>query len=106
MLDLSSSPIVMALAGLAILTLLVLLLGNRRPKRAEKWEKAEIMKQLLAASDREESLQQMKQAMKARGASPQPAMRQGAVPKSKPAIAPGASGVKPKVNVAAAGKAR
>jgi hypothetical protein len=45
----------MALGGLAILVLvLVMKLFTAKPKRAEKWEKAEIMKKLLALSEQEE----------------------------------------------------
>jgi type II secretory pathway pseudopilin PulG len=49
------SPTVMiALAVLATAALFLLTpLGRRRRKRAEKWEKAEIMRQLLALSEKE-----------------------------------------------------
>ena len=86
MLDLSSTTIAIMVA-LAATGLAVLLLDGRKPKRAEKWEKAAIMKQLLAASEREESMQQMKQSMRAHATSSTPA-------------------VKAKTNVAAAGKTR
>ncbi|GEM_PF-2993611 len=107
MFGLPMTAIVMAASALAALALVVVLLGHRKPKRAEKWEKAAIMKQLLAASEREESMLQMKQAMKARTATPQPGMRpvaaaakaalRSTTPAAKPAV---------KVNTAAAGKAR
>src|ERR1700757_3959159 len=70
------TSMVTAAAALAALTLAVVLLGSRKPKRAEKWEKAAIMKQLLALSEREESMQRMKQALKTRTLNPQPTMRQ------------------------------
>lgn len=49
------SPTVMiALAALATAALFLLTpLGRRKPKRAEKWEKAEIMRQLLSLSEKE-----------------------------------------------------
>jgi hypothetical protein len=101
--DLSMTEIVTASAGIAVLTLIVVLLGNRKPKRPEKWEKAAIMKQLLALSEREESMQRMKQAMKTRTPSPQPVMRQASAASSKsaPTAKPGM-----RANVAAAGKPR
>jgi len=105
-LDLSPTTFVIVVAALAALTLAVLLLASRKPKRAEKWEKAAIMKQLLALSEREESMQRMKQAMSARTAKPQPAMRQGAAASSKSTKLPATPPSKPKVNIAAAGKAR
>lgn len=40
---------VMTISGLVLL----LALASRKPKRAEKWEKAEIMKKLLALSEQE-----------------------------------------------------
>jgi hypothetical protein len=45
--------IVFAIAAIGVLTLAVKLLAPK-PKRAEKWEKAEIMKKLLALSEQEE----------------------------------------------------
>jgi aspartokinase len=101
-LDLSSTTVVIVLAALAALTLTLVLLASRKPRRAEKWEKAEIMKQLLALSEREESMQRMKQATRTPTDSTQPAMRQASA-RSKPAMVHGA---KPKTNAAAAGKAR
>ena len=49
------SPTVMiALAVVATAALFLLTpLGRRKPKRAEKWEKAEIMRQLLSLSEQE-----------------------------------------------------
>jgi hypothetical protein len=51
-----SPTVLILLAVLATAALLLLTpLGRRRPKRAEKWEKAEIMRKLLALSDQEAS---------------------------------------------------
>ena len=47
------SPTVLIALGALTVALLWLLLGRRKPKRAEKWEKAEIMRQLLALSEKE-----------------------------------------------------
>jgi hypothetical protein len=105
MLDFSSTTIVIMVA-LAATGLAVLLLDGRKPKRAEKWEKAAIMKQLLAASEREESMQRMKQSMRAQATRPQPALRHGTAASSKSTKTPAPPPTKPKVNVAAAGKAR
>jgi hypothetical protein len=104
-LGLSSTTIVIVLAALAALTLTLVLLVSRKPRRAEKWEKAQIMKQLLALSERDESMQRMKQATRPSMGSPQPAMRQGAA-RAKSSMVPAASGAKPKANAAAAGKPR
>ncbi len=54
MIGILSPGMLMALGAAAciVLALLVKLLGGK-PKRAEKWEKAEIMKQLLALSELE-----------------------------------------------------
>ena len=40
-------------AGVVLVLALVIKLLERKPKRAEKWEKAEIMRQLLALSEQE-----------------------------------------------------
>jgi len=57
MMDISSTGVVLVLAALAVVVLaLAAMLFPRKPKRVEKWEKAQIMKQLLALSEREESL--------------------------------------------------
>jgi hypothetical protein len=45
--------IVFAVAAIGVLALAAVLLAPK-PKRAEKWEKAEIMKRLLALSEQEE----------------------------------------------------
>ena len=54
MMDLSSTGFMIALGVLAILVLMLAMKLFAKPKRAEKWEKAEIMKQLLALSEQEE----------------------------------------------------
>src|ERR1700756_5055009 len=70
MIGLLSTEVVLALAVAAIALLaLVVLLFRRKPKRAEKWEKAEIMKQLLALSEEEEK-NRAAQAMRARTQAP------------------------------------
>jgi len=49
-----SPTVLILLAVLATAALLLLTpLGRRRPRRAEKWEKAEIMRKLLALSEQE-----------------------------------------------------
>ena len=49
-----SPTVLILMAVLATAALLLLTpLGRRRPKRAEKWEKAEIMRKLLALSEQE-----------------------------------------------------
>ncbi|HST08780.1 MAG TPA: hypothetical protein VLL05_00265 [Terriglobales bacterium] len=49
-----SPTVIMVVAVLAVAALLLLTpMGRPRRKRAEKWEKAEIMRQLLALSDQE-----------------------------------------------------
>lgn len=72
------SPIVLALAGCAILTLaLVAKLSTRKPKRAEKWEKAEIMKKLLALSEQDAGLATASSSVRLRAPASKPAMRPG-----------------------------
>jgi putative alpha-1,2-mannosidase len=55
MIGLSTTEVVIALAALAMITLAFAAFFTRKPKRAEKWEKAEIVKQLLALSEQESS---------------------------------------------------
>jgi hypothetical protein len=56
MIGIASTRFAIALGVLAIVGLaLVVRLCVGKPKRAEKWEKAEIMKQLLALSESESS---------------------------------------------------
>lgn len=61
MVDISSPAITMALGALAIGLLVLLAIRLRgKPKRAEKWEKAAIMRQLLALSEQEQAMKQGK----------------------------------------------
>jgi hypothetical protein len=53
MIGLSTTEVVIALAALVIVTVVLTKLFAGKPKRAEKWEKAEIVKQLLALSEQE-----------------------------------------------------
>jgi hypothetical protein len=53
MIGLSTTEVVIALAALVIVTLVLAKLFAGKPKRAEKWEKAAIVKQLLALSEQE-----------------------------------------------------
>jgi hypothetical protein len=53
MIGLSTTEVVIALAALVIVLLVLAKLFPGKPKRAEKWEKAEIVKQLLALSEQE-----------------------------------------------------
>lgn len=79
MMDMSSPGVLIALGALAIVLLVLLaILLRSKPKRAEKWEKAAIMKQLLALSEREENLRRA-----APGARPAPTPR----PLPRPATA-------------------
>ena len=55
MANFSPVQIAAAIAGFAIGVLVLVKLFPGKPKRAEKYEKAQIMKQLLALSDQEES---------------------------------------------------
>jgi len=52
------SPTVLMIVALLATAALFLLtpLGRRKPKRVEKWEKAEIMKKLLALSEQDPAL--------------------------------------------------
>src|ERR1700746_3007372 len=55
MIDITPIELRVALAVLAIAVLVIVAKMSRaKPKRAEKWEKAAIMKQLLALSEQEE----------------------------------------------------
>ena len=55
MIDIASSELRIAVGVLAIAVLVIVAkLFRTKPKRAEKWERAEIMKQLLALSEEEE----------------------------------------------------
>jgi hypothetical protein len=57
MIDFTSTPVVIGAAGLATAGLaLVLKVCSPKPKRPEKWEKAQIMKQLLALAEQDPGL--------------------------------------------------
>lgn len=72
------SPVVLALAGCALLALaLVAKWSKRKPKRAEKWEKAEIMKKLLALSEQDAGLATAAPSVRLRAPAAKPAMRPG-----------------------------
>ena len=79
MMTLTSPGFQVALGALGILmfALLVKLLGGK-PKRAEKWEKAEIMKKLLALSEQEENLRRPAPAVRLRAPAPRQASRPAA----------------------------
>ena len=68
------SPTTMiALAALATAALFLLTpLGRRKRKRAEKWEKAEIMRQLLSLSEQEMGARPAASTARARGATSRP----------------------------------
>jgi hypothetical protein len=68
------SSTVIAYGVMAIATLVLLMaLATRKPKRVEKWEKAEIMKQLLALSEQEAGGRQTASAARARPGGSRPA---------------------------------
>lgn len=78
MLGMSSTEVVIALAALAVVVLLLAaMLGMRKPKRAEKWEKAEIMRQLLALSEAEMGTTATAPSVRLRAPAAKPAMRSG-----------------------------
>ena len=67
--------IALSVAALGILVLVAKLFAGK-PERAEKWEKAEIMKQLLALSEQEEGRRvAAPAAAKARSSAARPVMR-------------------------------
>ena len=73
MLGLSTSDLVNAGAALIITALLFVTLFKRKPKRAEKREKAEIMKQLIALSEQEDRERAAAAAARSRAQNPAPA---------------------------------
>jgi len=76
MIGLSSTGVAIALAVLAVAVLaLVVKLCVGKPKRAEKWEKAAIMKQLLALSERENSVATTAPSVRLRPPASKPGMR-------------------------------
>jgi hypothetical protein len=96
MLGMTSTQILMCLGVLVAGTFLLFLVRDRKPKRAEKWEKAEIMRQLLALSEQENG-----------GKKPAPSVRLRPSP-TKPAVRPGTANLKAstKTNLPARTKVR
>jgi hypothetical protein len=78
MIDTSSPGVVIALGMIALAVLaLVAKLCFGKPKRAEKWEKAEIMRQLLELSDRENGKATSAPSVRLRPPAVRPANRPG-----------------------------
>jgi hypothetical protein len=78
MIAIPSTGVVIALGALALVALALLAkLCLGKPKRAEKWEKAEIMKQLLALSERENSMARSAPSVRLRAPASRPTMRPG-----------------------------
>lgn len=101
MIDLSSTWLLVALGALAILVLLLVMrLFPAKPKRAEKWEKAEIMKQLLALSEEEENRRLAAPASRAKAQPTRPAAR------PTPAPVKASAKTAPKVAIPVRAKAR
>jgi len=76
MYDIASLRMVIALAGVGIAALALLLkLSARKPKRAEKWEKAEIMKKLLALSEQDPALASAAPSVRLRATTSKPVSR-------------------------------
>jgi hypothetical protein len=75
MMGLSSTWFMIALGVLAIGVLMLVMKLFAKPKRAEKWEKAEIMKQLLALSEQEEQRRLAVPASRAKAQLARPATR-------------------------------
>jgi hypothetical protein len=84
MIGISSIGVVIALAGLAIALLALFAKLWARPKPAEKWEKAEIMKQLLALSERENSLAATAPSARLRAPASRQAIRSSKAPLKAP----------------------
>ena len=57
--------------------LLMTPLGRRKRKRPEKWEKAEIMRQLLALSEQDQGMKGMAPSVRLRAPVPKAAIRPG-----------------------------
>ena len=76
MFGISSNVIALGVMAIAALVLLVAV-ATRKPKRAEKWEKAQIMKQLLALSERENSVAVTAPSVRLRAPASRPGMRPG-----------------------------
>ena len=81
MIGFSPTEIVIALGALAVVALLLAtILGTRKPKRVEKWEKAEIMRQLLALSEAEMGAAAATPSVRMSAPASKPAMRSGSAP--------------------------
>jgi hypothetical protein len=100
MIDLSSPWLLVALGALAILVLTLVIKLFTKPKRAEKWEKAEIMKQLLALSEEEEKRRLAAPVTRAKAQPVRPAAR------STPATVKASAKPSPKVVIPVRAKAR
>jgi hypothetical protein len=72
MFGISSTVIAVGVMTISALVLLMAV-ASRKPKRAEKWEKAEIMKRLLALSEQEAGARQTTTAVRTRPAVSRPA---------------------------------
>ena len=71
-----SSAILLAALAIALFAALLIIRRARKPKkRPEKWEKAAIMKQLLAMSEREEYFAAKSASMRMRQQAARPGMR-------------------------------
>ncbi len=89
MVDISSPAVTMALGALAIVLLALLAIRLRgKPKRAEKWEKAEIMRQLLALSEQEQNMKQGKPAARTPVPARKVVARSGSLPVNARAKSP------------------
>jgi hypothetical protein len=78
MIGISSIGVRIALGALAVVVLALLAkLCLGKPKRAEKWEKAEIMRQLLALSERENGPARTSPSVRMRPSASRPTMRPG-----------------------------
>ena len=100
MIDLSNPWLLVALGALAILVLMLVMKLFTKPKRAEKWEKAEIMKQLLALSEEEEKRRLGASVTRAKAQPVRPAAR------STPATVKASAKPSPKVAIPVRAKAR
>ena len=77
MIGISSPGVVIALGVIAIAVLALVAKLFSKPKRAEKWEKAEIMRQLLALSERENAMVASAPSVRLRAPAVRPANRPG-----------------------------
>ena len=73
------SPTLMIALGVLTVAALLLMtpLGKRKRKRPEKWEKAEIMRQLLALSEQDQGLKGRAPSVRLRAPAPKTAGRPG-----------------------------